>query len=224
MLDLLHLTFQQYMNEPNINYSHTYPVNKADWVDDNLMAVDESAQMESEFDLPVEERVEPQTEIANRLDELASYLSELKQQFSDRLERDATKDKAFEYLYDELETAKQDSNFERFKPLYLDLILLFDRLDRVCCQLDRTTSTTNNFYNFLQTLREELLEVLYRQGIEIVTTQSNRFDPTQQRAIATETTMVREENNSLASLVRRGFRYQNRLVRPEEVIVKKYRG
>ena len=109
-------------------------------------------------------------------------------------------------------------------PLYLDLILLFDRLDNVCCQLDRSASTTNDFYNFLQTLREELLEVLYRQSIEIVTTQSNRFDPTRQRAIATKTTAVKEENNSLASIVRRGFRYQNRLVRPEEVIVKKYRG
>ena len=162
-------------------------------------------------------------EIASKLAELTSYIASLNRQFSDRLSKDAAKEKAFKYLYSELETVKQDSSFERFKPLYLDLILLFDRLDRVCLS-EAASVSGGELDSFLHTLREELLEVLYRQGIELVITDGNTFDPTKQRAIATETTAVKEENNTLASLVRRGFRYQNRLVRSEEVIVKKFRG
>ena len=206
------------MNEPNINYSHTYPVGEeSNWVDNNYSQTDES-----EFDLPVTEEntVKPSVEIANKLNELTSYLANLNQQFSDCLSKDAAKDKAFEYLYSELETVKQNSSFERFKPLYLDLILLFDRLDRVCWE----HQSAEDMSNFLSTLREELLEVLYRQGIELVITDGNTFDPTKQRAIGTEKTEVKEENNTLAAIIRRGFRYQNRPIRPEEVIVKKYRG
>ena len=209
------------MNEANINYSHTYPINEEpNWVDEDL-AVDESVLSESEFDLP-ESEVEVGSQIADKLDELAGYVSDLNQQFSDRLSRDAAKEKAFDHLYGELETVKQDSSFERFKPLYLDLILLFDRLDR--CRVDNAAVSGEELYNFLLTLKEELLEVLYRQGIELVSSDGNSFDATKQRAIATETTTVKAENNQLAEIVRRGFRYQNRLLRPEEVIVKKFRG
>ena len=46
------------MNEANINYSHTYPINEEpNWVDEDL-AVDESVLSESEFDLP-----EPEVEV-----------------------------------------------------------------------------------------------------------------------------------------------------------------
>ena len=211
------------MNEANINYSHTYPINEEpNWVDEDL-AVDESVLSESEFDLPEPEvEVGSQQLIVNKLDELAGYVSDLNQQFSDRLSRDAAKEKAFDHLYGELETVKQDSSFERFKPLYLDLILLFDRLDR--CRVENTAVSGEELYNFLLTLKEELLEVLYRQSIELVSSDGNSFDATKQRAIATETTTVKAENNQLAEIVRRGFRYQNRLLRPEEVIVKKFRG
>ena len=211
------------MNEPNINYSHTYPINEEpNWVDEDL-AVDESVLSESEFDLPEPEvEVGSQQLIVNKLDELAGYVSDLNQQFSDRLTKDAAKEKAFDYLYGELETLKQDSSFERFKSLYLDLILLFDRLDR--CRVENAAVSGEELHNFLLTLREELLEVLYRQGIELVSSDGNSFDATKQRAIATETTTVKAENNQLAEIVRRGFRYQNRLLRPEEVIVKKFRG
>ena len=210
------------MNEANINYSHTYPINEEpNWVDEDL-AVDESVLSESEFDLP-EPEVEVGSQIVNKLDELAGYVSDLNQQFSDRLSRDAAKEKAFDHLYGELETVKQNSSFERFKPLYLDLILLFDRLDRVC-RVDNAAVSGEELYNFLLTLKEELLEVLYRQGIELVSSDGNSFDATKQRAIATETTTVKAENNQLAEIVRRGFHYQNRLLRPEEVIVKKFRG
>lgn len=206
------------MNEPNINYSHSYPIGEdTNWVDD-YSHPENSPLSQSEFN-PAEE-VEPPTAIATKVDELTGLVMNLKQQFSDRLSRDETKEKAFEYLYSELETVKQDSSFERFKPLYLDLILLFDRLDRVCWE----RQSAEDLSSFLPTLREELLEVLYRQGIELVVTEEQMFDPTKQKAIGTEKTEVKEENNTLAAIVRRGFRYQNRPIRPEEVIVKKYRG
>ena len=109
------------MNEQNFDRYNTYPVNedRDNWLDETEL-VEEIRLPDLETNLPLDDNLASNSEVAQmatKLDELISYLSELKQQFSDRFERDTAKEKAFEYLYDELETAKQDSNFERFKPL-----------------------------------------------------------------------------------------------------------
>ena len=215
------------MNEQNFDRYNTYPINEDcdSWIDETEL-VEEIKLPDLKSNLPLDDNFAINSEVAKmatKLNELTNCFIELNQQFSDRLSRDAAKEKAFDHLYGELETVKQNSSFERFKPLYLDLILLFDRLDRVC-RVENTSVSGEELYNFLLTLKEELLEVLYRQGIELVSSDGNSFDATKQRAIATETTAVKAENNQLAEIVRRGFRYQNRLLRPEEVIVKKFRG
>ena len=142
----------------------------------------------------------------------------------ERLDRhvlsDKSKDEAFERLYSELEGYKKNSAFESVRPLFIDLILLFDRIAILTEEAGKNAD--KNCSDILGTISEELLEILYRRDIEVVISDSETFSPTTQRAIGVERTEIEAENNQIARIVRKGFRCGERLVRPEEIIVKKY--
>ena len=203
---------------------------------------DESAT-ESEQEASTLSQIEKKSEeISSTLSHLEEAVSALSQKIDTRLKYDQTKEKAFDYLYAELEELKQNSALDNLKPLYLDLILLFDRIESIRCDLSQQSSETNSkasegdeltqpssttachTSNLLQTLSDELLDILERRGgIEIIETEDSApFNREVQRAIKTQTTTVEAENNQVAEVVRRGFKSQNRLLRAEEVIVKKY--
>ncbi len=159
----------------------------------------------------------------DRLINLASQsnieLSNLKQIVENRLSYDKVKEDAFERLYGELEDLKKNAFFERSRPLFIDLILLFDRLENYR-QTDSEESS--QFTHLLKSFSEELLEILCRQGIDIITS-SKAFDPTIQRAIKIEITSEKEEDNKVSEVIRKGFRYFDNILRPEEIIVKKFK-
>jgi hypothetical protein len=50
----------------------------------------------------------------------------------------------------------------------------------------------------LKTLRDELVEILYRREVEVIETTSLTFDPAIQRAIGTELASVETEHNQIA--------------------------
>jgi molecular chaperone GrpE (heat shock protein) len=164
-------------------------------------------------------------QILGKLTELETQLKSLNNVFEKRLTYDKDKEKAFDLLYGELEALKENSAFDSVKSLYLDLILLLDRVETIKESItDQNLSTQSDaIKGILTSVSEEVLEILFRQQIEIIQTVAGlSFDPTQQKAIQTQKTAVESENNKVFSIVRSGFRYGNRILRPEEVIIFKY--
>ena len=164
-------------------------------------------------------------QILGKLTELETQLKSLNNVFEQRLTYDKDKEKAFDLLYGELEALKENSAFDSVKSLYLDLILLLDRVESIKESItDQNLSTQSDaIKGILTSVSEEVLEILFRQQIEIIQTVAGlSFDPTQQKAIQTQKTAVESENNKVFSIVRSGFRYGNRILRPEEVIIFKY--
>lgn len=141
-------------------------------------------------------------------------LSDLVKVVESRLAYDETKEKAFDRLYAELDQLKKDHDFEQRRPLFADLILLFDRLD----YLSNESQETGNASTAVQSIREELIEILSRRGVDIISP-TEKFDPAVQHALGTEETRDQEKNNGIARVVRRGFAYGSRVIRHEEVIV-----
>jgi len=139
-----------------------------------------------------------------------------------RLAYDKAKEEAFDRLYGELEQLKSNATFEQLRPLYLDLILLFDRIENICQSSQLIAQQDPHILPLFRSLSDELIEVLYRREIEVTQSASPVFDPNAQRAIGIEPTADEGESGRVASVVRRGFRYRNRLIRAEEVIVKKF--
>ena len=168
----------------------------------------------------------PPVQEDERIDRLINLVSQsnielanLKQIIENRLSYDKVKEDAFERLYGELEDLKKNAFFERSRPLFIDLILLFDRLENYR-QTDIEESS--QFTHLLKSFTEELLEILCRQGIDIIAS-SKTFDPTIQRAIKIEITSEKEEDNKVSEVIRKGFRYFDNILRPEEIIVKKFK-
>lgn len=146
-------------------------------------------------------------------------LSELVQ---NRLAYDRAKEEAFDRLYAELEPLKSNAAFEQLRPLYFDLILLFDRIENICQSMQQMSNQDGNTLSLFRSLSDELVEILYRREIEVISSSSSAFDPSTQRAISLEPTPLEGEAGRIAKIVRRGFRYRNRIIRAEEVIVKKF--
>ena len=162
-------------------------------------------------------------QVLTAIESLATELSSLNRTIESRLSYDKVKEEAFERLYAELEYLKKNSDFEHIRPLYMDLILLFDRIENIRQDIEESTATPSSLSDVLETLSDEILEILYRREIELIKTADSTFDPRVQQAIGTQPTSSEVENNQVAGVVRRGFRYRERILRAEEVIIKKYR-
>jgi molecular chaperone GrpE (heat shock protein) len=152
---------------------------------------------------------------------LAADVSHLREKFDARLSYDESKEQAFDRLYADLEGARADGEFERLRPLYIDLILLFDRIEKAVETLSTESVTGKPPAELLISLRDELLEILCRRGVDLIHPSPETFEPALQRVIGTQIAVDATADNSIAAVVRRGFRHGHRLVRPEEIILRK---
>ena len=98
----------------------------------------------------------------------------------------------------------------------IDLILLFDRLENRVSELEPQSTE----YQFADSLRLEILEILARRDITTIDNDGSLFDPSTQKAIATNEAHDESLHNRVAKVIRRGFKFrQDRIIRPDEVIV-----
>jgi molecular chaperone GrpE len=205
--------------------THTQLSNEQSEKEENSMESVNSKTQQNET-LEIINQIVPSIQENERIDRLINFvsqsnieLSNIKRIIENRLSYDKAKEDAFERLYGELEDLKKNSFFERSRPLFIDLILLFDRLENYRqTHIEESSQLTH----LLKSFSEELLEILCRQGIDIIAS-SKIFDPTIQRAINIEITFKKEEDNKVSEVIRKGFRYFDNIVRPEEVIVKKFK-
>ncbi len=158
-------------------------------------------------------------------EELASLVAEvtaLRQTIEERLSYDRVKEEAFDRLYAEVEEVRQERAFQLVRPLLIDLLLLFDRIKLCREDVSRQASTAFDVAQMLQTISDELLEVLYRREVEVIVAESPTFNRALQQVVGSRPTTSAAQHNQVVRVVRQGFRHRNRILRPEEVIVKSY--
>lgn len=165
-----------------------------------------------------------QQQLFSFLSNLQSNFSSLVHLFERRLSYDKTKEVAFDRLYQEMEELKQEQSLNELRPLYIDLILLIDRMEQIEFDLEEQGRNIPEVENILVTLRNEVLEILYRRGVEQIEHTPEYFDPTFQKVVDTEPTANPNEDNLVIGIRRDGYRFQDMVLRPEEVVIKKYQG
>ncbi|SEN63328.1 nucleotide exchange factor GrpE [Lihuaxuella thermophila] len=165
-----------------------------------------------------------QQQVLSMLSSLQQNFSSLLQVVTNRLSYDKTKEAAFDRLYKEMEELKQDQELSQLRPLYIDLILLIDRMNTIYNDKLDSGSQNPELVNILQTLSHEVLEILYRRGVELIVTTSPVFDPKVQKVVEVIPTQNPAEDNTVVHMVRHGFKYKDVVLRPEEVVIKKYQG
>ena len=136
--------------------------------------------------------------------------------------------KLFDSLHAEL--LKYRDNFLREslqKPFIHDLVYLYDHLNSLCEQL-RSAAQEKGKRGYVAQWRDNLenaihslVEILHR--FEVVEIEpAERVDRSYHRVISYEPADFPEEDGCIVMRVKRGFFWRGKLIRPEEVIAKRY--
>lgn len=131
------------------------------------------------------------------LGEVREELKALRELFTRRLMSDKQKNEL-------IQTVTDAANYACIEPFLYDLILLLDRIEREKDEM-------------VQSVREELMEILERRGVERIKV-TREFNARLNKAVRVT------ESEDVASLqvvriVRDGYTYADRVVRPAEVVV-----
>jgi molecular chaperone GrpE len=132
-------------------------------------------------------------------------LDELADLFRRRLLDDKDKKRAFDSLYERLERAERAAEGDSILPVARQLFLVVDRLDAY-----------DGEDPLLPSVRDEVLEILRRSGLETIATQ-DRFDPGRHEVV--EVAPGGEAEGTILRQVRRGYHIGDRVVRPAHVVV-----
>ena len=157
------------------------------------------------------------------LKENNSFLKEIKSIIQERLEYDVAKEKVVDKLNDELTFYRDNFVFQSQKSMFIDLMLLYDNLERILTVLGTDdVFSKEKITELLQTFKEELLEILYRKDITPFEEHPEYLNYKLHKTIKTIPTNEESENNKVDKIIKMGFRWNDKILRPEEVIIKKY--
>jgi molecular chaperone GrpE (heat shock protein) len=155
-----------------------------------------------------------------------SFLKEIKSIIQERLEYDAVKEKAFDKLYEDMRQQRELPNIldRNIKPLLTDLLLLYDNMKHF--EISLTIQQSSNSETILQDFKyllDDLLETLYRQEvIPIEDDGSGNFNSKIHKATRTEATETQDEDFKIVDVVRQGFLWRDKVLRPQEVVIRRF--
>jgi molecular chaperone GrpE (heat shock protein) len=147
----------------------------------------------------------------------------------------------FEALHGELKTYKDAFLLEAvLRPVIRDLISLYDDISEIHRQLTLALSTQEQRGNMagaaliffenvaapakqLEHNRDSILEVLERLDVTLVPVGTGKLDKQSQRAVTVEFTEDPNQDHQVVKVTKRGFLWKDRVVRAEEVVIKKLR-
>jgi molecular chaperone GrpE len=150
--------------------------------------------------------------LLDALREVRAEMAGLRTAFDDKLREDGAAQQVIDRLHAELQKYKAGLVLELLRPIAQDLIRLADDLDRVACSSPEVAPLLAGFQTTVE-------EVLARYGFEPFQTEEPTFDARRQRAVKSVPTDDPALDRQVAQRLRKGFRYQDRVVRPELVAV-----
>jgi len=133
------------------------------------------------------------------------------------------KEQAYDQLYEELRQYKDNFLLQAQKPLFKDLILLFDGVRRTARSYQESDEplTKEAVVKSLEHLSDEILEMLYRRDIEQIEDYPEVLDIDFQKPVQRIETDDPSEDRKIEQVVREGFRMNGLVLRPQEVVVKR---
>lgn len=174
---------------------------------------------------PTKDQKNGTDEILSSLKENKTLLNEIKEVIQGKLEYDAVKEKAFDKLYEEMRRQKEasDSLDRVVKPVLSDLLLLHDSMRKFEVFLvNQSIGDGETLQNF-RYIVEELLEILYRQEVlPIEENTSEPFNSKMHKATKTENAESKDDDFKIISIVRNGFTWRDKILRPQEVVIKRF--
>ena len=171
-------------------------------------------------------------------DVLPRIVSEIQEKFANKNE---INQQLFDALHQELKGYKDGFILEVLqKPLVRDLITLYDDLAEIHRQMEAflsgvKTDTTvgpalapfvvhvKNTRTNLDHVMQFLLEIMARMEVNIMEPSPGKLNKTTQRAVSVELADNESEDGDIARSLKPGFMWRERIVRAEQVVIKKWK-
>jgi molecular chaperone GrpE (heat shock protein) len=165
------------------------------------------------------------------IDEGSSFVnrfSKLDEQLDAIRNNEGMNQRLFDCLHDELIKYRDNFLHESLqKPFIRDLMVLFDDLNSIATQL-KTVSKSEAKRTTVAQARENLenaihalVEILHRLEVNEIEAKDT-VDLTIHRVVSFEPTEIAEEDGRIVMRLKRGFFWRDRVLRPEEVIAKRF--
>lgn len=177
--------------------------------------------------------------VTNKIGTVAAGSAEGPADFAQRLQRmdeqltsicssESVNQKLFDTLHAELLNYRDNFLHESLqKPFIHDLVLLFDDLTglaeqlRAAAEAQRKGGSVTQWRDNLENAIHSLVEILHRFEVKEIEPKEI-LDRSIHRIVSYEPADFPEEDGRIVMRVRRGFLWRGKLIRPEEVIVKRF--
>ncbi len=167
-----------------------------------------------------------EVEFVDRLDAISDKLDALRNQFLNKLENDAYKDKLIDTLHRELQAYKNDLVKKHVQSIVMDVIKIIDdirKLSEHYHSMKPEDLEPAKLLQLLERLPGDLEDLFFYQGVKPFTCCCAEFDPTRQRVLKRIETSDPVEDKKVAESLKPGYEWDGKVIRPEIVAVFLYK-
>jgi len=154
------------------------------------------------------------------LQELLKGMAGLRQDFDVKVKYDESKERLITNLHKELQFYRDDLHFRVLKPMFIDLISLYDDLGTFIEGIPQDSNA--QLVRHIVMFQETVEEILHRNGVDTFNCEQETFFPGKQRNLRVIATSDPAQDKHIARRVRPGFEYSSKLLRHEIVETYKY--
>ena len=200
--------------------------NEIEIVSDPDTISDTEQETASDESCPAEQQqvAEAENEEAPKPTEIAQIINKMDAlclRFEEKIAYDTHKNALFDKMYSELSTYKNDIYQKIMKPIIMDMIMLLDDTNKIIRDIDK--SDTEKVFKVLSGVPGDILDILERNGVEAYQDESVTFEPKTQRVLKTIPTSDIEMDNKVESSIRQGYKWDERVIKPEMINCYKYK-
>jgi len=159
--------------------------------------------------------------VESSVQQVLAQLGQLSNDFDTKLKYDAQKEESVARLHRELQEYKDDLLAKITRPLINDLITLYDNITKTCeYHRERIDDLKQEDYvKSLEFFKQYVIDILEKHDVFQFQSPSIDFDPKTQQALEVLRTDDADQAKKIGKRLRVGFRYLDRIVRPEGVAV-----
>lgn len=153
---------------------------------------------------------------------LLKEMQNLRQDFDAKVKYDQSKERLIETLHRELQTYQEGLHFRVLRPVFTDLITLYDDVSKIIESISAGGYDASGAIQNMMIFQETVEDILRRNGAESFTVDGPTFQPNRQRVLHVIPTSDPAQDRQIARRVRKGFVYEDIVLRSEMVEVYKY--
>lgn len=163
-------------------------------------------------------------DIKNTLLALEAKTETLAVSFNDKLRFDEYKEKIIDRLHSEVQEYKGDLIDKATRPIMLDLIIAIDNLYKCVLNVEKKEKLEKDYVvKLLNGAKEELQEILYREGIEEYEESDIRFNPYRHKLLKVEEIDDIRKDKTISNTLSLGYEANGKVIRKQLVNVYVYK-